>query len=283
MIPAYPVQQVLVQAEALRVEVLAHGVVRLALTRPELRNAFDGPLVEALARALETLALLPPGELRLLLLEGEGRAFCAGADLAHMRAVASGGEGANLEDARSLERLFRRLATFPAPVLCVVQGAALGGGLGLAACADIVLAEAGARFGAPEVRLGILPAVIGPYLVRRLGLSRAAPLILGGQPVDGIEAHRLGLVSRLVQSSETREAALAHLLAECLLAGPQAARRAKAILLRICPVPDAELAEVTVQAIAQARTSEEGLAGLEAFLDRRLPSWAAGLPGEGSP
>jgi methylglutaconyl-CoA hydratase len=278
MIPGYPLQQVLVQGESLRVEVLAHGVVRLALTRAEVRNAFDGPLVEALARVLETLALLPPEELRLLLLEGEGRVFCAGADLAHMRAVALGGEEANLQDARGLERLFRVLATFPAPVLCVVQGAALGGGLGLAACADLVLAEAGARFGAPEVRLGILPAVIGPYLVRRLGLSGASPLILGGQPVDGTEAHRLGLVNRLVEPTETIETALARLLGECLQAGPRAARRAKALLLQLSPVPDPELAEVTVRAIAQARSSPEGLSGLEAFLGRRPTPWTLGLP-----
>lgn len=270
-LPGFAVQALLREGRTLRVEALDHGVVRLVLARPEVRNAFDALMIHELTEALGALAdgALP----RLLLLEGEGKVFCAGADLAYMRAQAAADAEANLADARALGRLFRTLAAFPAPTLAVVRGAAIGGGLGLTACCDLAVAEASALFATSEVRLGIVPATISPYVVRRVGLSQAAPLLLGGGRIGALEAHRLGLVHRLVGEDETLEGAVAALLADLLQAGPEAARRTKDLLLRECPLPDASLEELTARTIAEVRAGEEAREGLSAFFERRAPRW----------
>jgi methylglutaconyl-CoA hydratase len=209
-------------------------------------------------------------------LEGEGGVFCAGADLAYMKEQAAAGPGPNLENARELGRMFAALASFPAPVVACVRGAAIGGGLGLAACSDFVLAEPMAVFATSEVTLGLVPAVISPYLVRRLGLAHAAPLMLTGRRILAPEAMGAGLVQRLVQPSETLEEALGKVLEEFLCAGPEAARATRGLLLRIAPLPDPELFEATAAAIAAARASREGQAGLQAFFDRNAAPWAQG-------
>lgn len=262
--------------ERIRTDLLRPGVVRLRLNRPELRNAFDGPMVRELSACLEALAALDASELRLLLLEGEGRAFCAGADLAHMAAQAEAPFEANRAEAQALGELFHRLAAFPAPVLCSVQGAAIGGGFGLAACADLVLAEAGAVFATTEVRLGIVPAVISPYLVRRLGLSQAAPLMLGGGRIDAGEARRIGLVHRIAPEGQPLEAARDAWIEELLQAGPEAARTTKQLLLRAQPLPDAAWRDWTARTIAEVRQGGEGRAGLRAFLDKGQAPWLMG-------
>jgi len=262
----------------LRHEIRAHGVHRLVLDRPQVRNAFDPPLREALLEALRSLACRPP---RLLILEGEGPLFCAGADLAHMRSLAESARQGDLEpnhaDAEGLSRLFRALASFPAPTLALVRGAALGGGMGLVACCDLVVAEAEARFATSEVRLGIVPGTIGPYVLRRLGPSQAAPLLLSGARIDGREAHRLGLVHRLAQPGEDLEAVALHLVRDLLQAAPGAAMRTKALMLQACPLPGVELEAQARAAITAARESPEGLEGLSAFLEKRSPSWVEGL------
>jgi methylglutaconyl-CoA hydratase len=158
-------------------------------------------------------------------------------------------------------------------VLCYVQGAAFGGGLGLAVCADFVLAEAGAVFATSEVRLGLVPGLIGPYVVRSLGRAHAAPLMLAGRRVTAAEGLRSGLVQRVLGPSEDAGKVLAELLEQFLAAGPEAARRTKALLLRISPLPDAELLEFTARAIADARASAEGQEGLRAFFAKVPPRW----------
>jgi methylglutaconyl-CoA hydratase len=238
-----------------------------------VRNAFNAAMVAELSQALANLAALPADRLRLLLLAGEGPAFCAGADLAAMQAQGAAGPEQNLAQARELERLFRALAGFPAPVLAYVQGVALGGGLGLCACADFVLAEPDAAFATPEVRLGLAPAVIGPYLARRLGLARAAPLMLGGLRLEAREALALGLVQRLVAPEEGAEAALTRLLREFLAGAPNAARATKALLLRIAPLPDQALAEASAATLADLRAAAEAQRGLHAFFQKTSPPW----------
>jgi len=262
----------------LRVEVLPHGVRRIVLARPEVRNAFNAQMIQELARALEDLAALPEANLRLLLLEGEGTVFCAGADLAYMQEQATAGAGANLESARELGRMFRILAGFPVPVVSFVRGAAIGGGMGLAVCSDFVLAEARAVFATSEVRLGLVPAVISPYVVRRLGLAHAAPLMLTGRRIRAREALVPGLVQRLVEPGDSCEEALSLVLREFLAAGPQAARATRELLRRIAPLPSPDLFEHTAAAIAAARASAEGQAGLGAFFQRAAPAWAHPLP-----
>jgi methylglutaconyl-CoA hydratase len=270
---AFPVQRILFEGERLRAEELTRGVVRLALSRPELRNAFDELMIGELSRGLEELAVLPPKALRLLLLEGEGEVFCAGADLGFMQSLSMASMAQNLDDARSLGRMFHQLAAFPAPVVCAVQGAAIGGGLGLAACADFVVAESRAVFATTEVRLGIVPGVISPYIIRKLGVGNAGSLMLTGRRIKGEEAQAIGLVQSLVPSGDSFEEGLAKVLDEFLQAGPEAARRTKLLLLEAAPLPHGELFEFTARAIAEARVSPEGQAGLKAFLEKTPAPW----------
>jgi methylglutaconyl-CoA hydratase len=268
----FPVESVRFQGSTLRVEDLAHGVRRLLLARPGVCNAFDGDMIRELVGALEELAAIP--DLRLLLLEGEGSVFCAGADLAYMKEQGAAPPERNLEAARGLGRMFLALASFPAPVVAFVRGAAIGGGLGLAVCSDFVLAEAGAVFATSEVMLGLVPAVIGPFVVRKLGLDRAAPLMLTGRRVRGAEAVAAGLAQRLVEPPEPPEEALARVLREFLAAGPRAARATRELLNRIVPLPGPELGEFTARTIAQARESREGQEGLQAFFRKAPAPWA---------
>jgi methylglutaconyl-CoA hydratase len=273
-IPGFPVERVHQPGRYVRLEVLPHGVMRLVLARPEVRNAFDAAMISEVSGALGALALIPHGaELRVVLLQGEGETFCAGGDLAHMRAQAAATPEENLDDARALGRMFHRLASLPVPVLCHVQGAAVGGGLGLAACSDYVLADAAAVFATSEVRLGLVPGLISPYVIRRLGVAHAAPLLLTGQRVKAVEALRIGLVQRVLGPSEAAGEVLAERLEQFLAAGPEAARRTKALLLKISPLPDAALLEVTARAIAEARASAEGQEGMRAFLEKVPPRW----------
>jgi methylglutaconyl-CoA hydratase len=273
-IPGFAVESVVVPGERVRVEALPRGVMRLVLARPEVRNAFDAAMIRELGGALEALAARPAAEVRLLLLQGEGEVFSAGADLAYMKEQAGAGAARNLEDAHALAGMYRRLASFPTPVLCVVQGAAVGGGLGLAACADFVLAAPDAVFATSEVLLGLVPGVIGPYVVRRLGLAHAAPLMLSGRRLAAPEALLIGLVHSVAEDSASLGRATARWLERFLAAGPGAARRTKELLLRISPLPDPSLLEVSARAIAEARASTEGQEGLRAFFDKAPPDWA---------
>ena len=267
------------EGRTLRVEALAHGVVRLTLDRPELRNAFDGTMIQELSQALATLAAEPdPDRVRLLLLEGAGPVFCAGADLAYMRDQVQVTREVNLEHARELGRMFHQLASFPAPVLSYVRGAAIGGGLGLVACSDFVLADPAAVVATSEVMLGLAPAVISPYLVRRLGLAHSAPMMLSGRRFGTAEALAMGLVQRQVDPGETGEQALTRVLREFLAAGPAAARATRELLLRIAPLPDPERLEFTASMIAGIRVSAEGQAGLNAFFDKTPPPWSLPTP-----
>jgi methylglutaconyl-CoA hydratase len=269
----FPVEGILHAGATVQVEALAKGVVRLVLARPQVRNAFNAPMIQELSRALAELAELPGDRLRLLLLEGEGTVFCAGADLAYMKEQAEAGAERNLENARELGRMFARLAGFPAPVVSFVRGAAIGGGLGLAVCSDFVLADPGAVFATSEVMLGLVPAVISPYIVRKLGLAHAAPLMLTGRRILAREALAAGLAQRLVSVGESCEDALSRVLREFLRAGPRAARATRELLLRIAPLPGPELFELTAAAIAEARASSEGQSGLQAFFMKSAPPW----------
>lgn len=281
-LPGFPLDGSFFHGATVRVERLERGVMRLVLDRPELRNAFNGKMIHEFIQALAALAAVSgPDQVRLLLLEGEGSVFCAGADLGYMKEQAAADPALNLENAKDLARMFAALAGFPAPVVCAVRGAAIGGGLGLAVCSDFTLADPAAVFATSEVTLGLVPAVIGPYVVRKLGLAAAAPLMLTGRRILAREGLACGLVQRLAEPGETWEAALARLLEEFLHAGPGAARATKELLLRIAPLPGPALAEHTAEVIAAARASREGQAGLQAFLGRGTPPWDPGAGKQG--
>ena len=271
----FPVDRILTEASTLRVESLSLGVKRIVFARPEVRNAFDETMMQELRDAVDQLAGIPDAQqMRLLILEGEGKVFSAGADLGYMKRLAAKSEAESFEDAKTLAQLFYRLADFPAPVIAVVQGAAIGGGLGLAVCADYVLAEEAARFATSEVLLGVVPGVISPYIIRKIGLGAAAPMMMTGKRLSASEAMELGLVHSLT-SARDRAAALQDVVLEFLAAGPEAARRTKALQKEAAPLPGPELIEFTARQIAEARCSPEGKMGLEAFFSKAPPAWAA--------
>ena len=244
---------------ALRIE-RDGDVLRVTLARPETRNAFDAALITELAEAFVDV-----GTSRAVVLAGDGQSFCAGADVEWMRASADLGVEENVADANALRRMFEAIDGCPAPVVAVVQGHALGGGIGLVACSDVVLAESRAIFAFSEVKLGIVPAVISPFALRKIGESAARRYFVTGERFDSATALRIGLVHEV---SDDLEVALERVLGELRTAGPRAARHAKRLVLER---PDA--AE-TARRIAERRTSEEGQEGLRAFLERRRPAWA---------
>lgn len=245
------------------------GVATLTLNRPERRNAFDAQMIEALSHQLEALARDPA--VRVVILTGAGETFCAGADVGWMQAMAGRGPAENRADAQRLARLLHLLDTFPLPTLARIAGPAFGGGAGLVACCDIALASSRARFGFAEVQLGLVAAVIAPYVLAALGVRQARRLLLSGAPFDAEQALRLGLVHDVLPP-EALDQAVAQQVEGLLRAGPQAVRETKALLGRLARV-DAEVRDHTAGLIARVRASEEAREGMAAFLEKRAPRW----------
>jgi methylglutaconyl-CoA hydratase len=262
----------MVSGQTVRVERLDDGVHHLVLARPAARNALDAAMIAELANALDTLATMPEPELRLVVLRGEGDTLCSGADLGYMRGQGGQGRETNRADADLLPGVFRRLAAMPVPVVGVLRGAAMGGGLGLVACCDFVIAEDTAVVALPEVRLGLLPAVIGPYLLRKIGLSHTQALAFSGRRHTAEEAQRMGLVHQVVTPGDL-PLSLAKVVVELLRGGPQAMRRTKHLYLQLSPLPSAMVETLTAATIAEARASDEARAGIEAFLARQRAPW----------
>jgi methylglutaconyl-CoA hydratase len=270
-----PVERIVTKASTLRVESLSLGVKRIVLARPDVRNALDETMIDELRDVLDHLATIPdPEQMRLLLVAGEGKVFCAGADLGYMKRLAGKSLEESFEDAKGLASLYYKLADFPTPVIAVVQGAAIGGGLGLTVCSDYVLAEDAAVLATSEVLLGIVPGVISPYIVRKIGLAAAAPMMLTGRRLTAAEAAASGLITRVVSGPDL-EKALQETVLDFLAAGPEAQRRTKELLKRAQPLPGPELIDFTADSIAKARCSREGKKGLEAFFSKAPPAWAA--------
>jgi methylglutaconyl-CoA hydratase len=246
---------------ALRVE-RDGEILRVTLARPERRNAFDASLIAELTEAFADV-----GDARAVVLAGEGEAFCAGADVEWQRASIGLTYEENVTDALRLYEMCETIDRCPAPVVARVHGYALGGGSGLVACSDIVVAEAQTVFGFTEVRLGIVPAVISPFVLPRIGAA-ARRYFLTGERFDAEVALRIGLVSEVADGDlhEKAEAVTAHLLA----GGPEAVRAAKE-LVRTRPAADE-----TARIAAARRTSAEGQDGLRAFLEKRSPAWRSG-------
>jgi methylglutaconyl-CoA hydratase len=260
-----------VTAAPFRVEHRTKGVAWLTLDRPEIHNAFDDRLIAELTKELEDLGA--DAGVRLLVLTGAGRSFSAGADLNWMRRTATYGEADNLADARALARLMQTLNELPKPTVARVNGAALGGGTGLVACCDIVVASAQATFGTTEVRLGLIPAVIGPYVLAAIGARHARRLMLTGERISAAEAARIGLVHEVVPP-EQLDAAVERAVSELLQGGPDAIAAAKRLIRDLSGRPiDASLIDDTAQRIAALRAKPEAREGIGAFLDKRAPAW----------
>lgn len=260
----------------LRIERDARGVATLILDRPAERNALDAEMVERLTGALSDFA--EDRSLRVVRLAAAGPVFCAGADIAEMRAAGSAGTERNEADARRFATLLQRLERLPQPTVAVVHGAAYGGALGLIAACDIAVAAASARFTLSEVRLGLIPAMISPYVVRAIGARQAQRWFLSGETMDAATAGRLGLVHEVAED-QSLAAAVAGLTDALLAGGPAALAEAKRLLRHITGRGDsadqAMLAD-TARWIAKLRASPEGVEGLTAFLERRKPGWIRG-------
>lgn len=249
-------------------------IARVTLARPEVHNAFDASLIAELRATFGAFAREGPTELRAVVLAGAGPSFCAGADIAWMRAAAALDVEANEQDAMAMADMFEAIDTCPVPVIARVHGAALGGGMGLCAVADLVIAESGARFGFTETRLGILPAVISPFVVAKIGESEARALFPGGRRFDAVRAQRIGLVHELVEGQAALDAAIDAAIGDVLAAGPAAARAAKAIIREIRGLGHGSAKWHTARTIARQRVSPEAREGLGAFADKRRPAWA---------
>ena len=246
------------------------AVARIALARTEVRNAFNDTLIEELTRAF--LGVGEDPEIRVVVLTGDGPSFCAGADVTWMRQAGGYTREENEADAGRMARMLRSIDACPKPVIALAHGAAIGGGVGLVAAADIAIAAEGTVFSLAEVRLGILPAVISPYVLRAIGPRFARDLFLTGDRFDAREAHRVGLVHQVVPAAELA-AAGQRKVASLLQAGPEAVGVAKKLIEKVTGMHPEEAMAITVRAIAERRACPEAREGLTAFLEKRKPSW----------
>jgi methylglutaconyl-CoA hydratase len=246
------------------------SVVRVRLNRPEVRNALDAQLIAELTSIFRGFDDRP--HVRAVVLEGEGAIFCGGADIKYMRAALDLSEAQNHDDALRLSDMFAAIDECPAPTIAKVQGAALGGGAGLIAVCDIVLAEEDALFGFTEAKLGIVPAVISPFVLRKIGQTHARALFPTAERFNAQRALRIGLIHELVPPGQL-DAMVESKIQELLTSGPGAARLAKRIARTVGSLAQDEARQWTAQRIAAQRISPEGQEGLRAFLDKRRPSW----------
>ena len=242
------------------------------MDRPAQRNAFDPELIGALRNAFLDVASAPA--IRAVVLAGRGPAFSAGADLGWMREAACYSDEENRADAKSLATMLAAIRSCPRPVIARVHGAALGGGVGLAAASDIAIASEDAWLQLSEVRLGLIPAVIAPYIIEAVGLRRARQLMLTGERLDACRAAEWGLINEAV-ATETLDARIEVLLGEVAKGGPEALAAAKDLIRRIGSHPiDSSVLNETADSIARIRLSEEAQEGIAAFFDHRRPRWA---------
>lgn len=257
--------------EANHIVAVEGGVARVTLSRPAIHNALDDKLIADLLATLELIAA--DRAVRLVMLTGEGASFCAGGDLAWMRRTADYTYEQNLADAMMLARLLNTLNTMPQPTVALVNGPAYGGGVGLVACCDIAVAADTAKFSLSEVRLGLIPATIGPYVVRKIGESSARRYFLTAEVFEAADAQRMGLVHEVVSATGMDEAAQ-WFIKRLHEGGPAAQTAAKQLIARVAGAPiDEGLMADTAERIAGQRASAEGKEGTEAFLAKRAPSW----------
>ncbi len=251
---------------------ISGGVATIRMNRPEVHNAFDDALIGALTTELSRLEQLPAA--RVIVLAANGKSFSAGADLNWMRRMAKYSREDNLRDAMALADLMRTLDGMKKPTIARVQGAAFGGGVGLVACCDIAIASTQAAFSLSEVRLGLIPSVISPYVIAAIGEREARRYFLTAERFDAVEARRIGLVHDVVDDSALDET-VSSMAGHLLKGGPQALAAAKKLIADVSRRPmDDALRDETARRIAAIRVESEGQEGLTAFMEKRLPAWA---------
>ncbi|WP_281301703.1 MULTISPECIES: enoyl-CoA hydratase-related protein [unclassified Iodidimonas] len=249
------------------------GIARISLSRPAVHNAFNDALIDDLHKAFS--ALSADESVRVIVLAAKGKSFCAGADLEWMKKAAGYSEQENHRDAQKLSQMLHIINSAPKPVIALVQGAALGGGVGLVACCDIVIAVRDALFGLSEVRLGLTPATISPYVIAKIGETSARRYFLSGERFDAETASKIGLVHETVGSAGDLITAETLITQKLLAGAPQAQAEAKALISAVKNRPiDAALRDETAARIAARRISPEAREGFAAFFEKRPPYWA---------
>jgi methylglutaconyl-CoA hydratase len=239
------------------------GVLSVTLNRPEVHNAFNDELI---AEALDLFGSIGQRGARVVVLRGTGPNFCAGADLNWMSRMVRYTREENVRDSAQLARMFALIDACPLPVVGRIQGAAIGGGVGLVAVCDVAVATSDAKFGLSEVKLGIMPAVISPYVIGKIGPSHARALFLTGERFDAERALRIGLVHQIADDVD-------EVVKQLMTSGPEAVRECKKLIAHVAARELAEAVPYTVEAIAARRVSEEGQAGMSAFLKKEKPPW----------
>jgi Enoyl-CoA hydratase/carnithine racemase len=248
----------------------ADGVLTVTLNRPDVHNAFNDELI---AEAIDLFGSIGTTSARVVVLRGTGPNFCAGADLNWMSRMAGYTREENVRDSSLLARMYALTNECPLPVIGRIQGAAIGGGVGLVAICDIAIATRDAKFGLSEVKLGVLPAVISPYVVAKIGETHARALFLTGERFDAERAQRIGLVHRVVDDADALDAAVAETVALLKTSGPEAVRECKKLIAHVTSHPLVDAIPYTIDAIAAQRVSAEGQEGMSAFLKKEQPPW----------
>jgi methylglutaconyl-CoA hydratase len=246
------------------------GVLRIALNRPQVHNALTPDMIKSLTSVFGELP--DRDEVRVVVLTGEGRSFCAGADLSFMRAAADYSFDQNVADGEAIFDLMQAVDFCPKPVVGRVNGAAIGGGVGLVSCCDIVVASEKARFGLSEARLGILPAVISPFVLAKIGAAHGRELFLTGERFDAHHARHIGLVHHVADHDQL-DARVQERVQQLLQAAPGAQADAKELIRFVRNLPKQETRHYTANLIAERRASQEGREGMNAFLQKRKPFW----------
>lgn len=261
--------------DLVRIEATVEGAVTVVLNRPGRKNAFDADLISAMEEAFRTLA--GAEGVRVVFVRGEGGMFSAGADLAWMRSAVDRSEADNREDAFELAKMLKQLWDLPALTVALVEGGAFGGGAGVAAACDMAIATADAKFSFSEVRLGLIPATIAPYVVQALGPRTSRALFATGRVFDAAYAEKIGLVDEVVADAAALDAARERIARDIIACAPGAVEDAKRLVADVFAEKiDHGLMDDTAKRIARARVGAEGQEGVRAFLERRKPSWAAG-------
>lgn len=260
-------------AETKTLRIVEEGpVLTVALARPEVHNAFNDALIAEMIELVESLSSRPG--VRVLVLRGEGRSFCAGADLNWMSRMVTYTREENVRDSGLLARMYELLDGAAVPVVGRIHGAAIGGGVGLVSVCDVAIAEEETQFGLSEVKLGILPAVISPYVVAKIGVTHARALFLTGERFGSDRALQTGLVHRVASGEEELDRLVDETVRQLLSSGPEAVRECKRLIAFVGSHEKAESIPTTIGAIAERRVSAEGQGGMQAFLRKEKPPWS---------
>ncbi len=246
------------------------SVLEIMLNRPDIHNAFDDKMISELTQIFTNIA--SNRDIRAVVITGNGKSFCAGADLNWMRKMKDYNFQENIQDSQHLSEMFEKLYRLPIPTIAKINGAAIGGGVGLVAACDIAIAANSAIFSLSEARLGLVPACISPYLLKHIPSGRLAPYFLTGMRMDSQKAKEIGLIHEVVSDAELNQT-VDKLLENILLCGPQALKMAKDLLANVPQMTSKEYMPYTAEMIAKLRVSDEGQEGLSAFLEKRKPKW----------